>query len=65
MPTGQADLNKSSLQLFFQTVLDCGKLTFKTEHHRSDDGDWVKLTSDGDKNAMCEFVFMPEGNYIE
>ena len=58
MPTGQPDLNKSSLQLSFQTVLDCGKLKFKTEHHRSDDGDGVELTSDGEKNVLCEFVFM-------
>lgn len=30
---GQRDLNNSSLDLSFQAILDCGKLTFKTTTH--------------------------------
>lgn len=33
MHTDQPDLDNLSLRLFSQEILDCGKLTIKTNHH--------------------------------
>ena len=35
MPTGQPDVDNSSLRLFSQVILHCIKLRFKTNQHRA------------------------------